>query len=103
MDEGGPDAGHDDEAPHRDPVWRRVDILLVAVVPVLVLVMAAAGTWRYHQLDQTSWRGGTLGMFATVDTPSNRLVRGVTAEGAIELVPAGLREEATRTLVTPSD
>lgn len=91
------------EAVERAPRTRSTDHLLVAIVPLVVLLMAAIGTWRYHRLDQTSWRGGTLGMFATIDSPSNRLVRGVMADGTIVLVPTQLEQDASRALVTPTE
>lgn len=81
--------------------WR--DRLLVALVPAMVVAVAGLGTWRYHHLDQTSWRGGTLGMFATVDGSTNRLVRGILRDGQIVLVPGSISDEGERARVTPTD
>lgn len=81
--------------------WK--DRVLVGLVPALVVLTAVVGTWRYHRVDQTSWRGGTLGMFATVDGPNNRLVRGVSRDGTIVLAPRSIADETQRALVAPTD
>lgn len=82
------------------------------VVPVVMLLVAAIGTWRHHALDQTSWRGASVGMFARVDAPANRLVRGVVevprTEGGgtgrvLRHPPRELSSTAERALVTPTD
>ena len=94
-EEPGPLGGPTPRSP-----WR--DRMLVAIVPLLLIAFACVGTWRYHALDQTSWRGGSLGMFATIDGSSNRLVRGVLHDGEVVLVPASIGDEGERARVTPT-
>jgi len=83
-------------------------ILPMVTVPVLMVVVAGLGAWRYHNHQQTSWRGASIGMFATVDAPANRLVRGVVqpdevgADTALFTPPRSLDGERARALVTPT-
>lgn len=80
-------------------------------VPLLMVAVAALSTWRYHQHDQTSWRGASVGMFAMIDAPANRLVRGVVqpddadadAEPELYTPPKAVDEERVRALVTPTE
>jgi hypothetical protein len=51
--------------------WR--DRLLLAVVPVVLVAVAATQVVRTHTHDQSSWFGTGFGMFATLD--SYRFVR----------------------------
>lgn len=82
---------------------------------MVMLTVAALSTWRHHELDQTSWRGASVGMFAQVDAPSNRLVRGVVetrdpqpgdadaTETRLLRPPPAVASAGERALVTPTD
>src|SRR5690606_36184572 len=86
------------------PAGRRPWPLLLAA-PTLMVAVAALGTWRHVEHHQTAWRGATVGMFAHVDAPANRLVRGrATTAGGTELTLDANRVagEVERALVTPT-
>lgn len=83
--------------------------LRMVAVPALMVAVAALGTWRYHNDHQTAWRGATVGMFAMVDAPANRLVRGVVEqvddrgdEPDLYMPPPEVADERMRALVTPT-
>ncbi|HSR69624.1 MAG TPA: hypothetical protein VLU25_16960 [Acidobacteriota bacterium] len=63
------------------------------LVPFLLILVALLQIYRAHALQQSPWRGGGFGMFASIDAPSNRFVRCylLTASGEI---PAALPPEA---------
>lgn len=82
---------------------------IIYVVPLLLVAVAALGTWRHRHDDQTAWRGGTVGMFAVVDSPANRLVRGLAApdesDGPLVVLmpPASIDAVHERAKVRPTD
>lgn len=80
---------------------------LNAAFPSAVLVAVALTQMvRAHQIDQSPWKGGGFGMFATVDAPGARILRcrvlTATGEEAADL-PDRLARRAAITRVAPSE
>ncbi|MDG2390966.1 MAG: hypothetical protein P8M30_16790, partial [Planctomycetaceae bacterium] len=46
--------------------------LLVLFTPLLLVVVALTQIVRAYTVDQSPWKGGGFGMFASVDSPGNR-------------------------------
>ena len=59
--------------------------LLILLTPVLLLVVALTQIVRAYSLDQSPWKGGGFGMFATVDSPGNREIRAYLVSDDIEI------------------
>lgn len=60
---------------------------LILFTPILLLVVAIVQVVRANTIDQSPWKGGGFGMFASVDSPGNREIRAylVTPEADIEI------------------
>lgn len=75
-------------------------------MPALLVVVAVVGVVRYHTLGQSSWRGVSMGMFATYDNETSRVVE-VTVEnagGATRVsLPPDLADDRDRLKVVPTD
>lgn len=73
---------------------------------VVLVAVAAWGTWRFNEQDQPSWKGATFGMFARVDNVPTRVARAyvVDAEGEQHDValPSTLEDDYERTLALPT-
>lgn len=80
------------------------DRLLALAIPTLLVVLATAGIVRYHELDQSSWRGGSFGMFATYEHDRARTVV-ITAVHGTErrtvTIPEDLKDLRDRAVVVP--
>lgn len=80
---------------------------LNAVFPSAVLVaVALTQIWRSREIDQSPWKGGGFGMFATVDAPGARILRCFVRTPAGEEpadLPDRLARRASMTRVAPSD
>lgn len=79
-----------------------------AAFPAAVLILVAlAQIWRAHTLDQSPWKGGGFGMFATGDTPFHRFLkcRVQTADGEVAAVdaPDHVKRLLTETRVAPTE
>lgn len=75
-------------------------------LPSLVLIaVACVQIWRAKTLDQTPWKGGGFGMFATSDTPGARFLRislvTRTGEHRVEM-PSGMQRESTLLRTVPT-
>lgn len=85
-------------------------MLRMVAIPTLMVAVAAWSTWRHHHDHQTSWRGASVGMFAMVDAPANRLVRGLVqpadapaGEPDLFLPPAATGDARMRAMVAPTE
>lgn len=67
--------------------------LLLALVPALAFVIALWQQVRVRIADQTPWKGGGYGMFATNDSGSNRFARVYLQAGGVSYA-ADLPEKA---------
>jgi hypothetical protein len=54
---------------------RRIDVVLVALVPLVMAAVGALHIVRAHTLDQSPWSGAGFGMFARVEGETTRSVR----------------------------
>lgn len=74
--------------------------------PLLLVVIAVVQIARVHAVDQSSWSGVGMGMFATIDGEDTRWVRGrLLGPGQDEDVvfpPADLADEAFDARVVPT-
>ena len=61
--------------------------LLVLLTPLLLVIVALTQIVRAYTIDQSPWKGGGFGMFASVDSPGNRELRAylVTSDYEIEI------------------
>lgn len=75
----------------------------MAFVPIVVAVCALVSIIRYHTVQQSSWRGGSYGMFATYEAAQARTVIALVADGEPMLIPIpdDLRTLADRAEVVP--
>lgn len=83
-------------------------ILASGFVPILMVLVAAYGTWNHVVEEQTAWRGATGGMFSRIDGPGNRLLVGVV-DGQDPMMPGRklsppieVQRQSSRSLVRPS-
>lgn len=84
----------------------RRDLALVAIVPIAMLVIAAIGIFRFHDVGQSSWRGGSFGMFATYEHVDARAAVVLAVDdGKIEVVavPDDLQDLRDRAVVIPRE
>lgn len=62
---------------HSDPeahVTRRI-LVQASIVPVVAVLIFVAQVYRMYAYDLTVWKGGGMGMFASIDGPSTRLIK----------------------------
>jgi hypothetical protein len=74
--------------------------------PLLITVLALNHMWRAQSVDQSSWKGGGFGMFASVDSETARTVRAwIVGPGAeqerVDLGPVATH--AYEALVVPTE
>lgn len=81
-------------------------MVLAAAVPLLAALVAIVGIVRYHERQQSSWRGASFGMFATYEAHRSRFVRVTVRHDGVETlvaVPRELERLRERAAVTPLD
>lgn len=79
--------------------------MLVAVVPVVLVAVAALSIFRFHEYRQSSWQGVGFGMFATYDNRISRFTRvDVEVDGDVTRVDprSAFPDLVDRGEVTPS-
>lgn len=93
-------------AEHGDGRRSRRDIVLAVAVPIVAAAVALVGVVRYHERDQSSWRGASFGMFATYEAHRSRFVRVTVHRDGIDTLvalPDDLERLRERAAVTPRD
>lgn len=79
---------------------------ILLLVPALILAVAAVHALRVATLDQSSWKGGGFGMFATYDHESTRAVVVLVEHGdglAHAVLQSGDRDTLARLRALPRD
>jgi hypothetical protein len=83
------------------PCVSRRDLLLALVAPAVLVVVALTQTIRVHEDDQTSWKGASFGMFASIESGQTRAVLAwLEASGERLPVPDTRTVELARILPT---
>jgi len=83
-------------------------VIQAAIVPMVAVLIFAAQVYRQYAYDLTVWKGGGMGMFASIDGPSTRLIKVflIAPDGTlrpIATLPTDLKQRADRAVVEPAE
>jgi hypothetical protein len=85
---------------------RSLQIRRVLLAPICLCLVAALHIWRVNTAGQTPWKGGSFGMFSTIDSESSRFVHAyaLTNDGPLPLqIPSELEKKVAELRAAPNE
>jgi hypothetical protein len=87
------------------PTSSSLQIRRVLLAPICLCLVAALHIWRVNTAGQTPWKGGSFGMFSTIDSEHSRFVHAyvLTSDGPLPIqIPSELEKKVAELRAAPN-